>query len=65
MDWINCIIFAIAKEAKVPPQHVRPLRYELTEDMVVVTADIKGLGLTPIGMPDAIFAERSGVHTIH
>ena len=65
MDWINDIIFAIAKEAKVSPQHITVLRYELTQDMTLVTADIKGHGLTPIGMPDAIFAERSGVHTIH
>ena len=65
MDWINCIIFAIAKEAKAPPQNIRPLSYELTTDMTLVTCEIKGQGLTPIGMPDAIFAEHSGVHTLH
>lgn len=64
MDWITDIIFAIAKEAKTSPQQIRPLSYELTEDMTLVTCEIKGQGLVPIGMPDAIFAEHSGVHTI-
>ena len=65
MDWINDIIFAIAKEARVPPQHIRPIKYDITVDTVVVTCDVRGQGLLPIVMPDAIFSERSGVHTLH
>lgn len=65
MEWVNDIIFAIAKEAGCPPSQVIVLRWDMDGEITVCTCDLPRRGLIPVGIPDAMFASNSGVHTLH
>ena len=65
MEWVTCIAMLIASEYGCSPTGVLILEARLAQDVTFVTVDVEGYGLVNYMMPDALFADNSGVYEIH